>query len=186
MTLFLDTEFTGLQQSAELISLALAGESGEWFYAEFTDYGTAALSDWHRENVLPYLFLEKGERPGYATGDGTTVRGNKVEVKAALIEWLGRFEKIEIWADVPAFDWVLFCELFGGALHLPKNIFYIPFDFATLLKTRGMDPDTPRESLAEEWAGKYKGARHNALYDAFLLREGYRNLMAAEEREFEH
>lgn len=186
MTLFLDTEFTGLQQSAGLISLALVSEDGRWFYAEFTDYDTAALSDWHRENVLPYLFLEQGKRPGYAARGGTAARGNRAEVKEALAGWLAQFEKAEVWADVPAYDWVFFCELFGGALCLPRHIFYIPFDFATLLKANGLDPDTPRESLAEGWASRHEGARHNALYDAFLLREGYRSLMAVEERKFEH
>jgi len=178
MTLFLDTEFTGLQQSAELISLALVSEEGGWFYAEFTDYDTAALSDWHKEFVLPGLFLEQDRRPGYAAGEGTVARGNRAEVKTALNSWLAQFEKIEIWADVPAYDWVLFCELFGGALHLPKPIFYMPFDFATLLKAQGLDPDRPRESLAEDWAQRHEGAKHNALYDAFLLREGYRRLVA--------
>lgn len=180
MTLFLDTEFTGLKQSAELISLALVSEEEEWFYAEFADYHTAALSDWHREHVLPHLFLGQGERPGYAGGNGTATRGNRAEVREALEGWLAQFGKIEAWADVPAYDWVLFCELFGGALHLPENIFYIPFDFATLLKAHGLDPDTPRESLAESWAKRHEGAKHNALYDAFLLREGYRKLMAVE------
>lgn len=182
MTLFLDTEFTGLQQSAELISLALVSQEGGWFYAEFTDFDTAALSDWQREFVLPYLFLEKKEQPSYAVGGGTVVQGDKAKVKEALTEWLKQFEKAEIWADVPAYDWVLFCELFGGALQLPKHILYIPFDFATMLKVQGLDPDTPRESLAEDWADRHKGARHNALYDAFLLKEGYKNLMTVGER----
>ena len=186
MTLFLDTEFTGLRQSAELISLALVSENGEWFYAEFTDYDAAALSGWHKEHVLPYLFLEQGKRPGYAKEGGTVARGTRAEVKEALAGWMAQFEKTEVWADVPAYDWVLFCELFGGALHLPKQIFYMPFDFATFLKAQGRDPDAPRESLAEEWAGRHEGARHNALYDAFLLREGYRNLAAVEEKKFEH
>lgn len=61
MELFLDTEFTGLRQNAELISLALVGADDRWFYAEFTDFDREELSDWHREYVLPYLFLEKGK-----------------------------------------------------------------------------------------------------------------------------
>ena len=45
-TIFLDTEFTGLTQSAQLISLALVADTGEEFYAEFTDYELVDASDW--------------------------------------------------------------------------------------------------------------------------------------------
>ena len=58
MEIFLDTEFTGLQQDADLISVAMVSEDDRWFYAEFTDFDAAKLSDWHKENVLPYLFLK--------------------------------------------------------------------------------------------------------------------------------
>lgn len=174
MTLFLDTEFTSLSQSAELLSLALVSLEGKWFYAEFNDVDTAGLSDWHKEHVLPNLFLGKGEQPpAYASGEGKIILGNKIEVREALESWLAGFEQAELWADVPAYDWVLFCELFSGALNLPKQVFYIPFDFATLLKARGLNPDMPRESLVETWAARHKGAKHNALYDAFLLREAF-------------
>ncbi len=45
-TIFLDTEFTGLTQSTQLISLALVADTGEEFYAEFTDYELEDASDW--------------------------------------------------------------------------------------------------------------------------------------------
>jgi len=37
MKLFLDCEFTQLNQSTKLISLALVSESGDEFYVELTD-----------------------------------------------------------------------------------------------------------------------------------------------------
>lgn len=178
MTIFLDTEFTGLQQSAQLISLALVSMDGQWFYAEFTDYDTARLLDWHQEHVIPHLLLEKAIEPAFAGADGRSVRGTTHEIVPVLREWLGYFGQIEIWADVLAYDWVLFCELFSGSLHLPKQIFYIPHDFSTLLKVKGINPDTSRESLAPDWANKYKAFKHNALYDAFLLRAAYQQQMA--------
>lgn len=173
MILFLDTEFTGLQQSAQLISLALVSMDGQWFYAEFTDYDSESLSDWHKEHVLSNLLLEKGIQPDFAQGAGRSIRANTKDVVRTLQEWLAAFEKVEIWADVLAYDWVFFCELFGGSLHLPKEIFYIPHDFSTLLKVKGIDPDVSRESLAPHWAAEYTTSKHNALYDAFLLRIAY-------------
>lgn len=176
MNIFLDTEFTALRQSGRLISLALVADDDRWFYAEFTDYDPADLSDWHREYVLPYLFLEKGEKPDFAVGNGGMLRGDARSVGLAVKEWLEEMGAVSIWADVLAYDWVLFCELFGGALHLPDNVFYMPFDFSTLLKVRGMYPDTPRDKLAPEWAASYSKLKHNALYDAFLLRAAYQKL----------
>ena len=177
MTLFLDTEFSGLEQSAFLISLGLVTAEGDWFYGELTDYEFAKLPDWHQTEVVPHLFLRRGIRqPDFTERPGTTVLGDRPTLVAALRDWLGRFEQVEIWADVLAYDWVFFCELFGGALQLPKHIYYIPFDFPTLLKVKGLDADVARESLVPGWMGLESGMRHNALYDAFLLREGYLRL----------
>jgi len=44
--IFLDMEFTGLRQSTQLISLALVADTGEKFYAEFTDYDLDDKKDW--------------------------------------------------------------------------------------------------------------------------------------------
>lgn len=159
MILFLDTEFTGLHQSAQLISLALVSMEGQWFYAEFNDYDPQTLSDWHQENVIANLLLEKGIHPDFAGNKGQTFRGNFKDVASILKHWLAQFESVEIWADVLAYDWVLFCELFGGSLHLPKNIFYIPHDFSTLLKVKGIYPDISRESLAPGWADNHKASK---------------------------
>lgn len=185
MELFLDTEFTGLRQNAELISLALVGADDRWFYAEFTDFDREELSDWHREYVLPYLFLEKRERPDFASGQGTTFQGEREEVSRRLRQWLAGYERVEIWADAPAFDWVFFCELFGGALYLPENIFYLPFDLTTLLKLRGLNPDADRELLAPGWVAAHRGPKHNALFDAFLTREICRQLGNPADRNFD-
>lgn len=177
MTIFLDTEFSGLEQSAFLISLALVSEDGDWFYAERTDFEPRVLSQWHQDHVLPYLFSQlKIHQPDFIDRPGTFVSGDASTLLTALRSWLAPFPLVEIWADVLAYDWVLFCELFGGALHLPQNIHYIPFDFSTLLKLKNVDPDISRTQLVPEWAGLNSAMRHNALFDACLLREGYLRL----------
>ena len=177
MTLFLDTEFSSLNQDAQLLSLALVSEEGRWLYVEWTDYEEARLSAWHQEHVIPHLFLRQGIRqPDFLDRPGNTLRGDSTSVLEAIEDWLSGYKEIEIWADVLAYDWVFFCELFGGALKLPSSIFYIPFDFATLLKVKGIDPNIPREQLVPNWAGLKSNMRHNALYDAFLLKTAYLKL----------
>lgn len=50
--MFLDFEFTGLQQNTTPISLALVAEDGREFYAEFTDFDEKQINDWLKSNIL--------------------------------------------------------------------------------------------------------------------------------------
>jgi hypothetical protein len=52
MKIFFDTEFTGLHKNTTLISIGLVAETGESFYAEFTDYDKSQVNDWIKENVI--------------------------------------------------------------------------------------------------------------------------------------
>ncbi len=173
--IFLDTEFTGLQQETTLISLALVTENGKEFYAEFTDYNKNQVSDWILNNVIANLFLtEKNQNRNL---EKIYIKGNTHEIKSALLIWLNQFPvikdkddniipNIEIWADVPHYDWVLFCELFGGALNIPKQIHYICRDLATFLETKNIDISKPRIELIDKNKLPENLNRHNALFDA--------------------
>lgn len=164
--LFLDTEFTELRQSARLLSLAIVAENDAWFYAECTEVDLSTLGNWHQEHIVPFLTLSKEQRAALPP-DGCAVRGPASEIVPALRDWLSRYPEIEFWADVPAYDWVLFCELFGGAKQLPPHIHYIVRDLATFFLSKGLDPDTDRFQYAygdnEPPAGLI---RHQALGDA--------------------
>lgn len=169
MILFLDTEFTGLFQNTELISLALVSNDGRYFYAEFNDYDTASLSNWHKENVLPFL-VSNLSKPIDFPQSVTYHFGDTKTIVEKLKRWLKQWSKIKIWADVPAYDWVLFCELFGGALYLPPNIHFILRDLATFFELKGYDPNIERFSFIEEdFASEFKIPlnKHNALADAW-------------------
>lgn len=182
--LFLDTEFSGLHQAAQLISIALICEAGPAFYAELTDYDKARLSDWHRVNVLPNLFLDRLELP-VSLPNTTFILGNTQTVRVALADWLASLGPVEIWADVLAWDWMLFCELFGGSFGLPSNVFYIPFDLATLFYQTG-DPDISREAfafpepetrrMAEQIWPDSVSTKHNALWDATVSKQCFERL----------
>lgn len=162
-------------------------KSGPWFYAVFTNVDTEKLSPWHQENVVPHLPLTDEQLARLPAGQ--YLRDTKENIIRELRHYLAQFDQIVMWADVPAYDWVLFCELFGGAFGLPKNIHYIVRDLATLLEAKGYDADTDRFSLAYADVGGAAGAmissadgrvgegqafaataegllRHNALGDA--------------------
>ena len=68
---------------------------------------------------------------------------------------------------------MLFCQIFGHAFNIPKNVYYIPFDLCTLLKSRGIDPDINREDFArggEYWYTEDQIQKHNALWDAKVIK----------------
>ena len=157
--IFFETEFTGLRQDTSLISIAMVTEDGQEFYAATYDFNGEQVDLWLQTNVLANLDTEM---------IGIDELAHQVGA------WLAQFERVEMWSDCLAYDWVLFCDLFGGALQLPESIYYIPFDIATLMKTCGVDPDVSRE----EFAGM-TGKKHNALHDARVIKACYEKLMSA-------
>jgi hypothetical protein len=178
--IFLDTEFTGLHQHTSLISIGLAAENGGMFYAEMTDFDSDQLNPWALENVLPLLSGNLRAGANTKVEDSMFVRGDQFDIGRVLRNWFTRFggrHSVEIWADVLAWDWVLFCELFGGGFGIPEQIHYIPKDLSTLLCLKGIDPDTKREDLGVvEWSHPdLKLAKHHALYDALLEKSVYEN-----------
>jgi hypothetical protein len=190
MKVFFDTEFTGLHQNTTLISIGLISEDGETFYAELTDFDRRQIDEWIQSNVIDKLVLRDDELS--MAGGHHTIKGPRARVEPQLRYWLNSLstkdavygdmrnvfpdrhpQKIEMWSDCLAYDWVLFCDLFGGALNIPDSVYYIPFDLATLLKLTGIDPDISRE----KYAGLSDGAKHNALWDAKAIRACYKRAM---------
>jgi len=183
MRIFLDTEFTELTRRAALISIGLAAENGDLFYAELNDYPAEDINPWVRDNVLTLL---SGEKLAEATNMPVTAqyfcRGDRQAVAQALRQWLARFgEKnaVTVWADVLAWDWLFFCDLFGGAFSIPEQVHYIPRDLSTLLWAQGIDPDVQRENLGEVTSThpQLNLAKHHALYDALLEKSIFENIM---------
>jgi hypothetical protein len=171
MRVYFDTEFTGLRQRTTLISIGLISDDGRTFYAELNDYDGSQIDDWLRDNVLAHLrFLETRSTPKLDL-EHHAMKGDRYAVSASLREWLAQWDKVVMWSDCLAYDWVLFCELFGGAMDIPSNVYYIPMDLSTLLYAKGVDPDVSREDLAE-----ITGAKHNALHDAKVIRACVRAL----------
>lgn len=179
MKLFFDTEFTGLHQRTSIISIGIVSEVGHSFYAEFTDYDETQVDNWLKENVIANLQYGDPEKRAQSTvpfltqGVHYTGFGTTEVVKEYLTQWLKQFDSIQIWSDCLSYDWVLFCQIFGHAFAIPKNINYIPLDICTLFFAKGIDPDINREQYAEIGEGK----KHNALWDAKVIKACYDKLM---------
>ena len=174
--IFLDTEFTGLHQKATLISIALVSDCGSTFYAEFTDYSKELLDTMGcKDDVLNGLQFQKFDTVSNLSTVNHSLKGNTQEIRVALTKWLNSFgEQCEVISDVLAYDWVLFCQIFDHAFNIPKNVYYIPVDFANLLRFKGLDPDLDRLQYS---GGIENYIPHNALSDTLVLKKCYEKLM---------
>jgi hypothetical protein len=171
LRLYFDTEFTGLHKGTTLVSIGIVAADGRAFYAELNDYDRDQLDPWLSENVIANLWEQGyGVRLAGVMSDGQPWHVGPKDVIVDLLKgWLDSFgvDKFEVWSDCLAYDWVLFCDLFGGAFGVPESIYYIPFDLCTALKLKGIDPDISREEFAEWPTG---GPKHNALHDAKIIK----------------
>ncbi len=172
LKIFLDTEFTGLNQQSSLISIALIAETGEEFYGELTDYDQHNISSWVIKNVLSQLNDKNATN---------ILKGTQKEIAEGIKEWLNQFSKegssIQIWADCYAWDWILFCELFGGAFGIPSIIHYMPMDLATLFDIKTGKPDTSRFDFIKDEIFNKNWIQHHALHDAKVEKLCYDKLM---------
>jgi len=178
--IFLDFEFTGLIKTTSPISLGITSSTGLHFYAEFSDYPKWKVDAWVQRHVVNNLYLEK-DYPHFPTHipdlypdpDTVYVKAERAKVKKVLDVYLDSLcadGQIEAWVDCGAYDWVLFCDLYGGALKMRQDIYYIPFDLCTYMKMNGIDPDVNREAFAGETQSLKPKFKHNALWDAHIIK----------------
>ena len=141
--LYLDTEFTQLNLSRQLISLALVSDGGHEFYVEITDtWSLPDCSDFVKTVVLPQLNPAK---------HGQTFS----EARAALRCFLASAGEAEVIGDALKWDWPLLLELLGPE-GLPTNIVG-----CREIDGSGID--------AEKLLVEAPEAPHHALLDARIL-----------------
>jgi hypothetical protein len=106
MRWFFDTEFNEDGRTIELISIALVSSDRNvrplyYVSSEFKEFN---CNDWVKANVLPHL---------PPRGLWRTREQIRNEVARVLRTDDVAKEKPEIWAYFSAYDWVVFCQLFG-------------------------------------------------------------------------
>jgi hypothetical protein len=176
MKVFFDTEFTGLHNGTTLISIGMVAEDGKTFYAECRDYEKGQVDKWIKDNIISKTsYLKESGNLEMASVSYSSYYApvTKPILEHDITEWLSQYDSIEMWSDCLAYDWVLFCDIFGHAFNIPKNVYYIPFDICTLFKVKGIDPDISRE----EFAGFVSDEKHNALHDAKVIKACYEKLI---------
>lgn len=157
MKYFLDSEFmeSGPENPIRLISIALVCEDGREFYAETEDAKIwAARTSWLSKNVLPHL--------------GHVIPLFREELARQLKDFLlgknRELPKPEIWGYFADYDWVVFCQIFGAMVDLPKGMPYFCRDLKQEMARLGIKrEDLPPDSTDE----------HNALVDARWIKDAY-------------
>ena len=170
MNLFLDCEFTGLKTCPDIISLGIVTEQGSKFYAEFTDYKNP--TEWVIENVLPHL-TNKNFMIFDDSDEIIYFESDRYEIVNSLTIWLSQYSTCTIIVDTGFLDWLLFLDLFNW--QLPKHVFYMPIDIATIFYIKNINPDITRLDYLDMDAIK-----HNALIDADITRLCFNKLMNGE------
>ena len=183
MKIFFDTEFTGLHKNTTLISLGMIDENGRSFYAEFLGYNSRFVDEWIKENVINHLKFSTCISNWCNCSDTeTVVVGYTYFIRQKLNEWLSIYDSVELVSDCCHYDMVLFIDIFGGAFDLPKNICPACHDINQDIARRYDLSDTwafdkSREEILKEHGLVVEGDKHNALYDAEVIKAIYEEVL---------
>lgn len=199
MKIFFDTEFTGLYKDTILISIGLIDKYGRTFYGEFSDYDESKCDNWIRENVIKHLkWSKEGPVEDFVNiyDNAWEAFGSKEYIKIVLTEWLSKYNNVELVSDCCHYDMVLFIDIFGDAWSIPDVVnpacHDINQDIAKYFDISEREAfDLSREKIIEkvnidnqdianyfdiskrEKIINIEGDKHNALYDAKVIKEIY-------------
>jgi hypothetical protein len=136
------------------MSIGMVREDGKMYYAVSAQCNFDKANEWVKKNVIPFIFKDC---------DVTDVLRSRAQIKKDVILFVG--EKPEFWADYCSYDWVVFCQLFGKMIDLPKDYPMYCNDFQQMIHFYGI----PKESLNVI----NNDVKHNALHDAIELKMRY-------------
>lgn len=153
MKYFIDTEFieSGPRHPIQLISIGIVDENGCEFYRISSEFDASLASAWVRANVLaqiPESEFRKSE--------------SLKEIAEQLKAFIGDDKEPEFWGYYADYDWVVFCQIFGAMIDLPKNCPMYCLDIRQLAHSMG-NPPIPKQESDE----------HNALADARWNKTAY-------------
>lgn len=163
MKYWLDTEFIEDGKTIDLISIGIVAEDGRELYLLNYDCDHSKASDWVKENVLSHLpsmplpCLYASTKAFLNSEAGQQGWRNKGGIAHEVKEFCdpGKYGKPEFWAYYADYDWVVFCQLFGTMMDLPKGFPMYCRDIKQECDRLG-NPKLPEQGKGE----------HNALEDA--------------------
>lgn len=154
MRYFFDTEFIEDGKTIDLISIGIVAEDGREYYAISTEFDASKADDWVRQNVIAQL---EPKIQNYATfwKPRSQIKDDILHFTGSTMQITPHPSKPEFWAYYADYDWVVFCQLFGTMMDLPKGFPMYCRDIKQWCDDLG-NPELPSQC---------KGI-HNALSDA--------------------
>lgn len=162
MRYYLDTEFHEHGYARiDLISIALVCEDGREYYAVASDgWDPETCSPWLKEHVLPNLGVDEGFE---------SIKAPRHIIASEIREFIGAGKQTpEFWGYFADYDWVLFCQLFGRMIDLPKG---------WPMYCRDLKQEIDRFGIRREQLPAQSGTEHNALADARWIRSAHEWLL---------
>ena len=174
---FFDTEFIEKPNTIELISIGIVSEDGQEYYAISSEFDARKANVWVMENVIDKL--EKDIK-----------RKTVATIKKEIIEFVvnKKDDRPNFYAYYGAYDWVVFCWIFGAMIDLPDGFPQYQKDLKGMvdnliedkLKKDFTQKDFDKELEAFKSNKKYpkqdEDTEHNALDDAKWNLELYKFL----------
>jgi len=159
------------------ISIGIVDEWQNKYYAVYNDFDIeeAWSREWLVENVLKQIFDEYNDDGLAFTLENFKLivesNGKSTEqVKQEIIEFVGT-EPVSFHAYYADYDWVLFCQTFGGMMLLPDNYPMICLDLKQMMEERCLDSEWKKQACPDP------EGEHNALVDAEWNRQLHNCIM---------
>ncbi len=164
MRYFLDTEFIEDGKTIDLISIGIVAEDGRKLYLQNQECDFTQASEWVRENVFRGLI---GFNTDHLQPVGCEHWRTRSEIAAHVKGFCEpeRYGKPEFWGYYADYDWVVFCQLFGRMIDLPKGFPMYCRDIKQLCDDLG-NPEMPKQ----------EGLEHHALADALWNKVAWESL----------
>lgn len=155
MKYFLDTEFieSGSRFPLILLSLGIVAEDGREFYAVNDDAPIAMANSWVMDNVVPHLGVPRVKFKDIAPSVLAFIEEGRLKNEDGSVSVYDRGPLF--WGYYADYDWVVFCQLFGTMMDLPKGWPMYCRDLKQWCDALG-NPELPKQTSTE----------HNALNDA--------------------
>lgn len=153
---YLDTEFRDNGRVIELISIGLVAADGREYYAVSNEFDAEACCDWVKANVLSKLPPLSERKP-------------RAQIRDEITALIGPTSSPVFWGWFSAYDWVVFCQLFGRMLDLPPKWPNYCNDLVAAINQHGI----PKAALPQQ----SKETLHNALDDARWVRDSVQMIL---------
>lgn len=177
MNIYFDCEFTGLYKDTKLISIGLISDDGKQFYAEVDDKSLLYVDSWIEENILNNTVMY-GDKLLYDIVDSEFDyhTGSESTICNELSKWFNQFDNVQLVSDVCHYDMVLLINLFGTAFDLPENVSCYCHDINQDIAINENISESEafnlsREEILKKHNKTIDGEKHNALYDAKVIKE---------------